>query len=143
MKKTLIIISACVGLIFSIQAFTIKPQSQWKNLQILPQDISENKLDSIMDHFTVSLGVKCNYCHARNTTTNKLDFPSDAKPEKLVARKMMLMAIDINKNHFNEMEEGETVTDTTSAGYLLQQVTCFTCHQGSTHPKNHPPKKKD
>lgn len=143
MKKTFIIIAACVFGIFSIQAFTTKPDQRWKNLQILPQSISEDALDSIMDHFALSLGVKCNYCHERNTTTNKLDFAGDAKPEKQFARKMMLMAIDINKNYFNEMEEGEVRQDTTAASYMLQQVTCYTCHKGGTHPKNQPPKKED
>ena len=32
-----------------------------------------------------------------------MDAASDAKPEKNIARKMMLMAIDINKNYFRDM----------------------------------------
>ena len=32
-----------------------------------------------------------------------MDFASDDKPEKNIARKMMLMAIDINKNYFAKM----------------------------------------
>ncbi len=33
-----------------------------------------------------------------------MDFASDDKPEKKIARKMMLMAIDINKNYFKGMD---------------------------------------
>ena len=40
-----------------------------------------------------------------DTGAKKLDSASDAKPEKNIARKMMLMAIDINKNYFRDMEE--------------------------------------
>ena len=35
----------------------------------------------------------------------KWDMASDEKPEKNIARKMMLMAIDINKNYFKDMDE--------------------------------------
>ena len=34
-----------------------------------------------------------------------MDFASDDKPEKLIARKMMLMAIDINTKYFKDIEE--------------------------------------
>jgi hypothetical protein len=78
-----------------------------------------------------------------------MDFPSDEKPEKQIARKMMLMAIDINKNHFQQIadmmkddddKEIAAQTDTSSVSYMLKYVTCYTCHHGEAHPKNKPPK---
>ncbi|MEO5649958.1 MAG: c-type cytochrome, partial [Ginsengibacter sp.] len=134
MKKSFLIIIACAISVFAFQAFTTTHQSKWKNLHILSQDISEDDLDSVMHHFTASLGVKCNYCHVRNTETKKMEFAKDDKPEKLIARKMMLMAIDINKNHFRNIEEdmhdkdGKAVVENEgdSVKYMLKYVTCYT-----------------
>lgn len=150
MKKSIFTIIICTICVFVFQAFTTSYAPQWQNLEILPQDISEDGLDSVMHHFTASLGVKCSYCHVRNTDTRKMDFANDGKPEKLIARKMMLMAIDINRNHFNDMEEkimannGEPLIETRrdSLNYMLQYVTCYTCHQGAEHPDNTPPEKE-
>lgn len=151
MKKSFLVIMLCTICVFAFQAFTTPSVSDWKNLKILPNDISKDGLDSVMHHFTASLNVKCNYCHARNNDTKKMDFASDDKPEKLIARKMMLLAIDINKNHFREIEEsGEgkdgkiiMANNTDSVKYMLKYVTCYTCHHGSEHPDNVPPKREE
>jgi len=105
MKKSHLIITGCIIGVILFQAFTIAHQPQFKNLQVLPKDISGHDLDSVMHHFTASLGVKCNFCHVVDTVARKLDAANDAKPEKNIARKMMLMAIDINKNYFRNMEQ--------------------------------------
>lgn len=147
MKKSSIIIASCLLCVFAFQAFTTAYEPKFTNLQILPKNISDDGLDSVMHHFTASLGVKCSYCHARNDETKKMDFASDNKPEKQIARKMMLMSIDINKNHFQEIEEsmdsGKNVasSDTSAFSYMLRYVTCYTCHHGDPHPENTPPKK--
>ncbi len=149
MKKSFLIVLACIACVFLFQAFTNHQQPQWKNLKILPQDISKDGLDSVMHHFTHSLGVKCTYCHAGNPAERKMDFPSDEKPEKLIARKMMEMTIDINKNHFQQiaemMDSGKAAanTDTSSVSYMLKYVTCYTCHHGDPHPENNPPKESE
>ena len=149
MKKSILFVLACAICVFLFQAFTTRQQPQWKNLKILPQDISKDGLDSVMHTFTHSLGVKCTYCHVGDPATKKMDFPNDSKPEKQIARKMMLMTIDINKNHFQQiaemMDSGKTVqsTDTSAVSYMLKYVTCYTCHHGDPHPKNQPPKDMD
>jgi hypothetical protein len=149
MKKSILVIAACLFCVIIFQAFTGSHQPQYKNLHILPKDISHDDLDSVMHHFTAALGVKCNYCHVKNIETDKMEFAKDDKPEKLIARKMMLMAIDINKNHFQQIEEaldsGKMVmpADTSAVSYMLKYVTCYTCHHGDPHPENKPPKKKD
>ena len=152
MKKSFLVTAAAICIIIIFQAFTTAHEPRWKNLHILPQDISEDNLDSIMHHFTAALNVKCTFCHVRNTETDKMDFPNDSKGEKLVARKMMIMAIDINKNYFKPMEdewkkgEGQAITniaDKDSVQYMLRQVTCYTCHHGSAHPDKMPPKHEE
>lgn len=147
MKKSLIVLMACFFCVIVFQAFTTSHQHQFENLQILPKNISDDGLDSVMHHFTAALGVKCNYCHVRNEETRKMEFAKDDKPEKQIARKMMLMAIDINKNHFQQIEDAmdsgkdTESTDTSSVSYMLKYVTCYTCHHGDPHPENTPPKR--
>lgn len=104
MKKRLLVVFGCIICVMLFQAFTTSHDPEFKNLQILSKDISEHDLDSVMHHFSQSLGVKCNFCHVRNEDAKKMDFASDEKPEKNIARKMMLMAIDINKDYFAQME---------------------------------------
>jgi hypothetical protein len=96
----------------------------FKNLKVLPKDISKDSLDHVMHTFTASLGVKCNFCHAFNN--GKMDFASDEKEEKNIARYMMNMTAGINKTYFNS--ENSTMPDT------INIVRCFTCHRGSPHP---------
>jgi hypothetical protein len=99
-----------------------------RNLKVLPKDISHDDLDKTMDGWKSALGVKCNFCHAPNadTSNHHLDFASDAKPEKTIARHMFLMTGKINKKFFGMNK------DTT--GKLVATVTCVTCHRGSPHP---------
>jgi len=148
MKKSILVVGACLFSVIVFQAFTKSHQPQFKNLQILPKGISHDDLDSVMHHFTASLGVKCGYCHVGDPATRKMDFAKDDKPEKQIARKMMLMTIDINKNHFQQiaesMDSGKLApsTDTSAFSYMLKYVTCYTCHRGDPHPDNKPPMKK-
>ncbi|MEO8711464.1 MAG: c-type cytochrome [Parafilimonas sp.] len=100
--------------------------SIFKNLQVLPKDISKDSLDHVMHGFTAALGVKCNFCHVHNDATNKMDFASDDKDEKGIARHMIHMAADINAKYFNW--ENSTRPDTISV------VRCVTCHHGNPHP---------
>ena len=82
-------------------------------------------LDSIMDSFKDALGVKCGHCHAsQKDNPRKMDFASDAKPEKETARKMIRMTSRINKKYFNH-----------SDGQAMVQVQCKTCHRGNTKPE--------
>jgi hypothetical protein len=74
------------------------------------------------------LGVGCGFCHAKENNSNKLDYVSDAKPEKQIARSMMRMTISINKKFF-ELKHP-------LLGDSLIIVTCSTCHHGQPHPDN-------
>jgi cytochrome c peroxidase len=50
------------------------------------------------------------------------DFASDAKPQKLVARKMLAMVHRINSEDLGVKDFKDV------------KVTCFTCHRGLTKP---------
>src|SRR5690606_6185550 len=77
----------------------IKPNKNFTNLKVLPKDISDDDLKEVMRNFNASLGVKCGFCHAQGPD-GKMDFASDANPKKDVARYMMNMTREINKNYF-------------------------------------------
>jgi hypothetical protein len=103
---------------------SLQDTSIFKNLKVLPQDISKDSLDHIMHGFTAALGVRCNFCHVFGD--NGPDFASDDKEEKGIARYMMKMTGEINGKYFNM--NNSTMADTISV------VKCFTCHRGSPHP---------
>ncbi|MDD3459632.1 MAG: c-type cytochrome [Weeksellaceae bacterium] len=106
--------------------YEIEPNPRFKNLQVLPQDISEEDLGRVMDEFKYSLGVKCSFCHVRGDD-GKMDWASDESKHKEIARDMMRMVMDINKNYFETENPAEF------------KVDCFSCHNGSKHPATTPP----
>jgi hypothetical protein len=103
------------------------PGREFKNLKVLPKDISSKKLQQIMvDEFDDGLGVGCGFCHAEQKGSHRLDYASDAKPEKEIARAMMRMAIKINRKYFQDSRP--MIGDSTLV------VTCSTCHRGQARP---------
>ena len=141
MKKTFLVSLAFVGLVALSCAVTKQNagstgKSEYKNLKVLPQDITHEQMDSVMHHFTASLNVRCNFCHMRNDQTNQWDWASDENKHKLAARSMMTMTNELNKKYFN-LTGASAITITTPL-----MVTCFTCHHGSTEPSTKPPKQE-
>ena len=103
-----------------------------KNLKVLPKNISHEELEKEMRSFNKALGVKCDFCHVRQTDNpKKLDFASDDKEEKETARDMLRMTMRINKKYFKsgKNEQGEQ----------MMTVTCYTCHNGQKEPASKPP----
>jgi hypothetical protein len=124
---TALLISTAVSAI--IMSFNLpEGRGGFKNLKVLPKDISKKELDSTMDYYAISLGVRCGFCHARlaDTTKRGLDFANDSKPEKLRAREMIRLTGNLNVTYFNTLNS--TKPDT------LKTVTCFTCHRGGKSP---------
>ncbi|HXP52727.1 MAG TPA: c-type cytochrome [Bacteroidia bacterium] len=101
----------------------------FKNLQVLPKDITDKQLHAVMREYSISLGVRCGFCHARvsDTTKKELDFASDAKDEKKIARHMMQMTAYLNANYFNFTNS--TKPDT------IHMIMCYTCHRGTQQPE--------
>lgn len=124
----LLILAASIGIAATSNHQADPKDGGFKNLKILPKDISKDKLDSIMKSFCLSLGVHCNFCHARtaDTTQFHLDFASDAKPDKDVARFMMRMTAYIDTAYFNDDHSARPDT--------IRNVICYTCHRGAYNP---------
>src|SRR5579862_7484166 len=93
-----IIVTLGLSSIVTFVALTsMAPDPEYKNLKVLPKNLTHEQLGKVMDEWAHSLGVHCNFCHVRDTVAKKMDFPSDAKPEKEMARKMYKMMGKINE----------------------------------------------
>ena len=142
-KKNILTLFAIIGILtvgMGLYAFKanpktdkayIIPQTSWDNLKVLPQDISEDSLKHLMKNYATSLGVKCNHCHVPSKEDpTELDFASDAKIEKEIARGMIKMTNEINdtyfKPHFPDPKPKQ-----------VSVVNCVLCHRGSTNPEKY------
>ena len=97
-----------------------------QNAQVL-KGMTLKQVRAEMDIVAASLGVKCENCHVKG------NFPSDVKPDKPKARKMLELTKDINTRY------AEQFADVKERPSRLGPVTCFTCHNGAKEPKNVPP----
>jgi hypothetical protein len=109
-------------------AATRPPEEGPKNLKVLPKNISHEELEKTMQGWKNALGVKCGFCHApsADTASHHLDFASDAKPEKNIARHMYKMTGKINKKYFSFNKDDK--------GVVIPAISCVTCHRGNPHP---------
>lgn len=89
--------------------------SGFKDLQVLPKNISKAELKAIMKQQSKALGVDCDHCHKQPN----MDAPTT---NKTAAREMMQMTTAINATYKNTMKK----------------VTCWTCHRGQSHPAEMP-----
>ena len=139
-KSTSVLMSiGIISLMMMLYAFKSKsnvediyqPVTKWKNLKVLPQDITKDSLDYLMKSYTLALGVDCNHCHApQKDNPKKLDFANDDKIEKEIARGMIQMTNDINKNtfqpHFPDPKPAQVYV-----------VNCVMCHRGAVNPEKY------
>ncbi len=84
----------------------------WKDLQLLPKNISKDELKKTMKAMSRDLGVDCSFCH------EEPNMEKDTNKKKL-AREMMKMTTEINRNYAS----------------VMKKVTCFTCHRGKEEPE--------
>ncbi len=120
------------------------------NLKVLPKNIGKEQLLATMRAFAGGLGVRCDYCHAEKKgqataaaapgapqaapgapggAPPQLDFASDDKKEKRIARGMLRMVHDVNARYLEKISE---LADTASIPRV--QVQCVTCHHGVALP---------
>jgi len=125
MRRKMIVLSLVV-IIVAFGSLSFKEdEPHFKNLKVLDKHISKDELTLIMKGFKTALGVKCSFCHAQSKTDpSKLDFASDEKDNKNIARGMMRMTAKINKKYFKNEKQ--------------PRITCYTCHHGDEEPKKPP-----
>lgn len=104
------------------------PPDSFTNLKVLPKNIDQRTLINTMRGFTQALGVRCVYCHVGrdDQPLDSVNFASDDKRPKRVARVMIDMVMHINGEHLAE------VTDRPKP---LVEVRCATCHRGLARPR--------
>ena len=86
---------------------------KFKNIKIL-NDMPADQMGKVMNMMAASLGVNCAFCHGSNDG----GFEKEGFEHKDIARQMLKMTFEMNKNYF----EGRP------------GVGCNTCHQGRAHP---------
>jgi len=91
-------------------------EQAFKNIQVL-KGAPADQLIPTMQFVSASLGVECDFCHVPGS------FEKDDKAPKQKAREMMQMMFAIDQRNF----KGE------------REVTCYSCHRGSTRPVAAPP----
>jgi hypothetical protein len=109
---------------------------EFKNLQVLPKDITHDQLIATMRGFTQALGVRCNECHVVTATEPRMqfDYAADAKPDKLAARVMIQTAMELNKRWIPKVKTA--LGEVQQPGQASEMdVTCWTCHRGKKQPE--------
>ncbi|QMV19532.1 c-type cytochrome [Granulicella sp. 5B5] len=101
-----------------------RPMPAPTNLKVLPKDMTAQQVVAIMHKWEGDLGVECNYCHAKDDTTGRLNFASDANPIKDRARVMMKMTHAINADYLTQFTDPKPENG----------VSCGTCHRGMAKP---------
>jgi len=127
MKNKVVAIVGIAAFVFFGIAASKPAGSKERNLKVLPKDISDTDLDSVMNGYAKALNVNCDFCHAENKTKTDIDFASDDKPEKEITRMMMKLTAAINKDYFD-------YTIVYKAGEIMA-VSCYTCHDGFPRPE--------
>lgn len=125
MKKNLLYMFSflLVGLVlmsfnnnFHTETYEGMSKDGFKNLKILPKNISKDSLMNLMEGYNKALGVKCNHCHT-------MDKSSDKKHEKEIARHMIKFTNELNAKEFAPIGD-----------QYKNAIECATCHRGSTKP---------
>jgi tetratricopeptide (TPR) repeat protein len=98
---------------------------KFTNLQVLPKTITKRELVATMRGFASDLGVRCTHCHVGPDNLQGMDFATDEKRSKRVAREMMRMAGHIAET-VAKLPDREP--DPRPA------VTCYTCHRALRQP---------
>lgn len=127
MQNKAVVILGLIFIVFIGIAASKPVGNKERNLKVLPKDISDTDLDSVMHGYAKALNVDCNFCHAENKAKTDIDYASDDKPEKEITRMMMKLTATINKDYFDYTivyKAGETMA-----------VSCYTCHDGFPRPE--------
>lgn len=99
--------------------------SRFTNLQVLPKDIPRAELVATMRSFAGALGVRCTHCHVGPDDLQGMDFATDDKEAKRIARTMLKMVRSINADFVKTLPDADSPR---------AQVGCITCHRREARP---------
>jgi len=120
-----ILAAGLLGVLLGASAALAQIPDKFTNLQVLPKEVAKRELVASMRGIASDLGVRCAHCHVGPDNLQGMDFASDEKRSKRVAREMLRMVSLIE----------ETVVKL--PGHEPEShpaVTCYNCHRGLTRP---------
>lgn len=88
---------------------------KFKSIKVL-NEMPADQMGKVMNMMSASLGVNCKFCHASNDG----EYEKEGFEHKDIARNMLRMTFEMNKNYFDSRAE----------------ITCATCHQGKPMPQS-------
>ena len=97
------------------QSKTETAGQKFKSIKVL-NEMPADQMGKVMNMMSASLGVNCAFCHASNDG----DYEKEGFEHKNIARQMLKMTFELNKNYFDGRPE----------------INCNTFHQGKAHPKS-------
>jgi Photosynthetic reaction centre cytochrome C subunit len=108
----------------AIAAYNVWVQAnpQSRNIKVLSKYLGDsynqtaNVFGYMSAYFVPGVGVSCEYCH------NLQDFSADDKPQKAIARNMLVMQFEVQNKWVGSLPKPE--------GQAAYQVVCATCHYG-------------
>ena len=119
------LMAGVLGAVLGASAAFAQIPDKFTNLQVLPKDLAKRELVASMRSIASDLGVRCAHCHVGPDNLEGMDFASDEKRSKRVAREMLRMASMIE----------QTVAQL--PGHEPEShpaITCYNCHRGLTKP---------
>jgi len=99
MRALIIAFAALVGFgRADAQAPGKSPPDALVNVQVIPKTTPPIRVWGMMRDIAGSLGVSCTFCHVGSDSAplERIDFASDQKRNKLVARQMMRLVQEVN-----------------------------------------------
>jgi len=119
--KIIAILTILPLVLLSLKTSIVNSQTQvetagqkFKSIKVL-NEMPADQMGKVMNMMSASLGVDCKFCHA----SNDADYEKEGFEHKDMARTMLKMTFDLNKNFFNGRPE----------------INCNTCHKGISHPQ--------
>src|SRR5215203_5562241 len=109
-------IFACIFLVTNgnTQTKTETAGQRFKSIKVL-NEMPADQMGKVMNMMAASLGVNCKFCHA----SNDADFEKEGFEHKDIARQMLKMTFEMNRNYFEGRPE----------------INCNSCHLGKSHPQ--------
>jgi hypothetical protein len=134
--RTLVIVSSVALLTVTARAQGPPPAPPMTNLQVFSKETPPAQVLQTMDAFNESLGVECVYCHVQDGA-GRVDYVSDAKREKLVARQMILLrdSINVMMPAIVGKPAGAGPTSGDGRAGAPVRVLCRSCHRGLPVPR--------
>ena len=122
---------ALLSLVLPVCNLDAQAQGKWPpdslvNVSFFAKSTPVVQVWGAMRNITAALGVECTFCHVgqQGAELAQIDFTSDQKRNKLVARQMLRMVQEVNRR-IDSIPERPTPP---------VAVSCATCHRGVSRP---------